>query len=89
MVFKMALFIVLEKKVLKMIFKKWLYLMYGTSNLTSTMVVNVVFKRFQTSELRVRLCYKCVLYKMDMIKMRCKHFCFYSKLEVFCIIVIA
>ena len=33
--------------------------------------------------------YKCVLYKMDMIKMRCEEFCFYSKLEVLCRIVIA
>ena len=36
-----------------------------------------------------RYSYKCVLYKMDIIKMRCEEFCFYSKLEVLCRIVIA
>ena len=54
----------------KMIFKKCISIIKGTSNLTSTMYADFVISVVAYTDIPI----KCVLYKMDMIKIRCKEF---------------
>ena len=69
----MHLYIQLENilrlfKVMKRILKKCIRIVKGTSNLTSTMYANFVIDAYTDIHI------KCYLYKIDMIKMRCKDF---------------
>ena len=68
----------------KMIFKTCIRIVKGTSNLTSTVSANFIIRRYTDIPI------KCVLYKIDMIKMRCKDILYLYQIKIaLCRIVIA
>ena len=72
----MYLYIQLENilrlfEAMKWILRKCIRIVKGTSNLTSTKYVTFVIDAY--TDIRI----KCFLYKIDMIKMRCKDFFLY------------